>query len=86
MYDLIPFAIGGGILLLGFLMVAMPRQMTMKEKRDDPAAVSKVRKCGIFEIVCGIKVYSTRRTLDRQLQEQQRQIEQAEEVEYAEVE
>ena len=71
------------VLLLGIYMIARPQEMS--------ALPFRILGWGLmvyaaFEIVCGIKVYSTRRTLDRQLQEQQRQIEQAEEVEYAEVE
>ena len=70
------------VLLLGIYMIARPQEMS--------ALPFRILGWGLmvyaaFEIVCGIKVYSTRRTLDQQLQEQQRQIEQAEDVEYTEV-
>jgi uncharacterized membrane protein HdeD (DUF308 family) len=79
LYWLFPTA----VLLLGIYMIFRPQEMS--------ALPFRLLGWGLmvyaaFEIVCGIKVYSTRRTLDRQLQEQQRQIEQADEVEYAEVE
>ena len=54
MYDLLPFLCGGAIFVLGILMTVMPKQMTKKEMRDDPAAVAKVRKGGFIEIICGI--------------------------------
>ena len=54
MYDLLPFLCGGAIFVLGILMTVMPKLMTKKEMRDDPAAVAKVRKGGIIEIICGI--------------------------------
>ena len=70
------------VLLLGIYMIARPQEMS--------ALPFRILGWGLmvyaaFEIVCGIKVYSTRRTLDQQLQEQHRQIEQAEDVEYTEV-
>ena len=70
------------VLLLGIYMIARPQEMS--------ALPFRILGWGLmvyaaFEIVCGIKVYSTRRTLDQQLQEQQRQIELAEDVEYTEV-
>ena len=53
MYDMIPLFCGGIIFVLGLLMVAMPKQMTKKEMRDDPAVVEKTRKsvCGVLIIL-----------------------------------
>ena len=56
MYDMIPLFCGGVIFVLGLLMVAMPKQMTKKEMRDDPAIVEKTRKSGIIELVCGVLI------------------------------
>ena len=56
MYDMIPLFGGGIIFVLGLLMVAMPKQMTKKEMRDDPAVVEKTRKSGMIEIVCGVLI------------------------------
>ncbi len=42
------------IFCLGLFMVLCPKLATKKALREDPAAVAKVRKGGIFEMIVGI--------------------------------
>ncbi len=46
--------LGAVLIALGLFMVICPKQAAKKENRDNPEAVSKVRKSGIIEVVCGI--------------------------------
>ena len=44
------------MLALGIFMVVCPRLATKKSMRDNPKAVSGIRKRGFFVIACGIAV------------------------------
>lgn len=54
MYDLIPFILGGIIILMGLYMFISPVKATKAEFRNDSKMVSKTKKNGIFVICCGI--------------------------------
>ena len=48
MYDLIPFFLGGIIILMGLFMFISPVNATKEEFRNDEKMVSKTKKNGIF--------------------------------------
>lgn len=54
MYDLIPFFLGGGIVITGIIMIIYPKASTKKEYRNDANAVAKTKKNGFIEISAGI--------------------------------
>lgn len=56
MYDLIPFFLGGIIILMGLFMFISPVKATKEEFRNDEKMVSKTKKNGIFTFFCGIAV------------------------------
>ncbi len=56
MYDLIPFILGGLMIVLGLFMFISPVKATKEELRNDEKAVSKTKKSGIIVVFCGIAV------------------------------
>lgn len=54
MYDIIPYILSGVLILLGLIMVVLPKQSTKKELRDSEEALKKTRRSGIIVVVLGI--------------------------------
>ena len=54
MYDLIPFFLGGIMIVLGLFMFICPVKATKESFRNDSKMVSKTKRNGIFVICCGI--------------------------------
>lgn len=54
MYDLIPFILGGLMIVLGLFMFISPVKATKEEFRNDSKMVSKTKRNGIIVILCGI--------------------------------
>ncbi len=54
LYDMMPFILGGMMVLLGLLQFLCPRMMTAKKYKDNPEQVAKIKKGGIPMILLGI--------------------------------
>lgn len=53
-YEMTEILLGVLIFCLGAFMTLCPKLATKKALREDPAAVAKVRKSGICEMIVGI--------------------------------
>lgn len=54
MYDLIPFFLGGLMIVLGLYMFISPVKATKTEFRNNPKMVSKTKRNSVVVICCGI--------------------------------
>lgn len=54
MYDLIPYFLGGMMILLGAYMSGSPKKATKEELRNDKNAVKKTKRNGFVVIGCEV--------------------------------
>lgn len=53
-YDIVQIILAVMIFCMGLFMFFCPKLTIKKELREDPAALAKMRKGGIFEMILGI--------------------------------
>ncbi|MDE7436073.1 MAG: hypothetical protein K2N01_09705 [Lachnospiraceae bacterium] len=54
MYDIISYVLSGILVLLGLVMVVLPKQSTKKELQDSEEALKKTRRTGVIVAILGI--------------------------------
>ena len=59
MYESIPFILGAALIILGMILVIMPKQNTKEEKRNISKEVYKTKRTGCIEIVLGVVLIVT---------------------------
>lgn len=54
MYDIISYVLSGILVLLGVVMIVLPKQSTKKELQDSEEALKKTRRTGVIVAILGI--------------------------------
>ena len=54
MYEYLPFILGAALILLGAIMLIMPKQCTKEEKRNILEEVNKAKRSGVIMIGLGV--------------------------------